>query len=135
MLHIYIYIYDISRLRVNRNNERLELVFVSSYSQFCAQSALVYSFVRYENIAADVRIRAGLSKCNHMTDVGGARGQVATLITGVADLDTCLYFSWNLVGLVLKFATQRYRNFMETILLYLLTVCVMDSPVLFVDSH
>jgi hypothetical protein len=100
------------------------------------RSPLLYSFIRHENIVADVRIRAGLSKCNHVTVVGGARGQVASLITGVGDLVTCsLYFSWKLVGLVLKVATQRYRNFMETILLYLLTVCVMDRPVLFVDSH
>lgn len=40
-----------------------------------------------------------------------------------------------LVDLVLKVATQRYRDFMETVLLYLLTVCVMDRPVLFVDAR
>ena len=51
------------------------------------------------------------------------------------DLSASLYFSWNLVGLVPNVGTQRYRNFIETILLYLLTVYVMDRPVLFVDSH
>jgi hypothetical protein len=105
------------------------------YTVLCAVYVFVYSFVRHENIAANVGIRAGLTKCSHMTDVGGGRGQVATLITGVADLVTCLYFSWNLVGLVLKFATQKYKDFMEIILLHLLTICIMDRPVLFVDSH
>ena len=74
--------------RFNMKNERLGVVvvFVTSYSQYYAQFALVYSFIRHENIAADVLIRAGLFDCNHMTDVGGARGQVASLIAGVADL-------------------------------------------------
>lgn len=83
----------------------------------------MYSFIRRENIAADGRVRAWLSNCNHVTDVGGARGQVASLITGVDDRVTCsLYFSGKLVGLVLKVATKRYRNFMETVLIFLLTV-------------
>jgi hypothetical protein len=41
----------------------------------------------------------GLSKCNNVTDVGVARGAVASGINGVADLVTySLYFAWKFVG-------------------------------------
>jgi hypothetical protein len=101
------------------------------------RNPLLYTVLSAMKILLPMSVSApGSPTGNHLTDVGGATGQVASFITGVADLVThSLYFSWKLVGIVLKVATQRYRNLMETILLYLLTVCVMDRSVLFVDSH
>jgi metal-dependent HD superfamily phosphatase/phosphodiesterase len=50
------------------NNGRMELVV-----DFCKLMFAVLCAVRHDNIAAYVRIHAGLSKCNDMTDVGGER--------------------------------------------------------------